>query len=42
MSWVGGLNEGQRIGEMARLANTPVVPHNWGTAINFAASIISI
>ena len=39
LSWVGGLTEGRRIAEMARLANVPVVPHNWGTAINFAASI---
>ena len=39
LSWVGGLTEGRRIAEMARLANIPVVPHNWGTAVNFAASI---
>ena len=39
LSWVGGLTEGRRIAEMARLANIPMVPHNWGTAINFAASI---
>ena len=39
LSWVGGLTEGRRIVEMARLARIPVVPHNWGTAINFAASI---
>jgi len=39
LSWVGGLTEGRRIAEMARLANIPLVPHNWGTAINFAASI---
>ena len=25
--------------ELARLHNVPLVPHNWGTAINFAASI---
>ena len=39
LSWVGGLTEARRIAEMARLANIPVVPHNWGTAVNFAASI---
>ena len=39
LSWVGGLTEARRIAEMARLANVPVVPHNWGTAVNFAASI---
>lgn len=39
LSWVGGLTEGRRIFEMARLFNIPVVPHNWGTMINFAASI---
>ncbi len=39
LSWVGGVTEGRRIAEMARLANVPVVPHNWGTAINTAASI---
>jgi len=39
LSWVGGLTEGKRIAEMARLFNVPVVPHNWGTMVNFAASI---
>jgi len=39
LSWVGGVTEGRRIAEMGRLANIPVVPHNWGTAINTAASI---
>jgi D-galactarolactone cycloisomerase len=39
LSWVGGVTEGRRIAELARLFNTPVVPHNWGTAINFAASV---
>ena len=39
LSWVGGITEGRRIAEMGRLANIPVVPHNWGTAINTAASI---
>ena len=39
LSWVGGLTEGRRIAEMARLFNVPVVPHNWGTMVNFAASI---
>jgi L-alanine-DL-glutamate epimerase-like enolase superfamily enzyme len=39
LSWVGGITEGRRIAEMARLANIPLVPHNWGTAINTAASI---
>ena len=39
LSWVGGLTEGRRIAEIARLHNVPLVPHNWGTAINFAASI---
>ncbi len=39
LSWVGGITEGKRISEMARQCNVPVVPHNWGTAINFAASI---
>ena len=39
LSWVGGITEGKRIAEMARLFNVPVVPHNWGTAVNFAASI---
>lgn len=39
LSWVGGLTEGRRIFEMARLFNIPVVPHNWGTMINFAASV---
>jgi L-rhamnonate dehydratase len=39
LSWVGGITEGRRIAEMARLANIPLVPHNWGTAINTAASV---
>ncbi|HIM56528.1 MAG TPA: mandelate racemase/muconate lactonizing enzyme family protein, partial [Candidatus Latescibacteria bacterium] len=39
LSWVGGVTEGRRIAELARLHNVPLVPHNWGTAINFAASI---
>ena len=39
LSWVGGLTEGKRIAEMARLFNVPVVPHNWGTMVNFAAGI---
>lgn len=39
LSWVGGLTEGKRIAEMARLFNVPLVPHNWGTMINFAASV---
>jgi len=39
LSWVGGLTEGKRIAEMARLFNVPVVPHNWGTMVNFAASV---
>ena len=39
LSWVGGLTEGRRIFELARLHNVPVVPHNWGTMINFAASV---
>jgi len=39
LSWVGGLTEGRRIAELARLHNLPVVPHNWGTMVNFAASI---
>jgi len=39
LSWVGGLTEGRRIAELGRLYRIPVVPHNWGTQINFAASI---
>jgi L-alanine-DL-glutamate epimerase-like enolase superfamily enzyme len=39
LSWVGGLTEGKRIAEMARLFNVPLVPHNWGTMVNFAASV---
>ena len=39
LSWVGGITEGKRIAELARLFNLPVVPHNWGTMVNFAASI---
>ena len=39
LSWVGGLTEGRRIAELGRLHRLPVVPHNWGTQINFAASI---
>jgi L-alanine-DL-glutamate epimerase-like enolase superfamily enzyme len=39
LSWVGGLTEGKRIAELARLFNVPVVPHNWGTMVNFAASV---
>ena len=39
LSWVGGLTEGRRIAELARLHNLPLVPHNWGTMVNFAASI---
>jgi len=39
LSWVGGLTEGRRIAELARLHNLPLVPHNWGTVVNFAASI---
>ncbi len=39
LSWVGGITEGKRISEMARLFNTPMIPHNWGTIVNFAASI---
>ena len=39
LSWVGGLTEGRRIAELGRLHRIPVVPHNWGTQINFAASV---
>ena len=39
LSWVGGLTEGRRIAELGRLWGVPVVPHNWGTMVNFAASI---
>ena len=39
LSWVGGITEGRRIAELARFWNVPLVPHNWGTAINFAASL---
>lgn len=39
LSWVGGITEGKRIAELSRLFNVPVIPHNWGTAVNFAASI---
>ena len=39
LSWVGGPTEGMRIAELARLHNLPLVPHNWGTMVNFAASI---
>jgi L-alanine-DL-glutamate epimerase-like enolase superfamily enzyme len=39
LSWVGGITEGKRIAELARLFNVPVVPHNWGMMVNFAASI---
>ncbi len=39
LSWVGGLTEGRRIAELARLFNMPVVPHNWGTVVNLAASV---
>lgn len=39
LSWVGGLTEGRRIAELARSYNIPLVPHNWGTMLNFAASI---
>lgn len=39
LSWVGGLTEGRRIGELARLHRIPIVPHNWGTQVNFAASV---
>ena len=39
LSWVGGPTEGRRIAELARLFNVPLVPHNWGTMVNFAASI---
>ena len=39
LSWVGGLTEARRIAELARLHRIPLVPHNWGTAINTAASI---
>ena len=39
LSWVGGVTEARRIAEMARQYNVPVVPHNWGSMVNFAASI---
>jgi L-alanine-DL-glutamate epimerase-like enolase superfamily enzyme len=39
LSWVGGPTEGKRIAELARLFNIPLVPHNWGTMVNTAASI---
>jgi len=39
LSWVGGLTEGRRIAEMARLFSVPVVPHCWGTMVNFVASV---
>jgi L-alanine-DL-glutamate epimerase-like enolase superfamily enzyme len=39
LSWVGGLTEGVRIAELARLHGVPMVPHNWGTMVNFAASV---
>jgi D-galactarolactone cycloisomerase len=39
LSWVGGPTEALRISEIARLHNVPLVPHNWGSMVNFAASI---
>ncbi|MEE2658708.1 MAG: mandelate racemase/muconate lactonizing enzyme family protein [Candidatus Latescibacterota bacterium] len=39
LSWVGGLTEGVRIAELARQHGMLCVPHNWGTAINTAASV---
>ena len=39
LSWVGGLTEGRRIATAARLAKLPWVPHCWGTALHFAATV---
>lgn len=39
LTWVGGLTEGRRIAEAARLAHLPWVPHCWGTALHFAAAV---
>lgn len=39
LSWAGGLTEGRRIAALSRLYGVPLVPHNWGTVVNFAASI---
>lgn len=39
LTWVGGLTEGRRIAEAARLARLPWVPHCWGTALHFAATV---
>jgi L-rhamnonate dehydratase len=39
LSWVGGITEGKRIAELARLFNVNMVPHNWGMMLNTAASI---
>jgi L-rhamnonate dehydratase len=39
LSWVGGPTEGKRIAELARLFGVPLVPHNWGTMVNTAASV---
>ncbi|MER8421066.1 mandelate racemase/muconate lactonizing enzyme family protein [Mesorhizobium sp. M1329] len=39
LSLVGGLTEGRRIAELACLDATCLAPHNWGTIVNFAASL---
>lgn len=35
----GGFSEGQKIAALAEAYNVPLVPHVWGTAINFHASL---
>lgn len=39
LTLVGGLTEGRRICDLGRAFQTIVAPHNWGTMINFAASL---
>ena len=39
LTLVGGLTEGRRICELGRLFNVRICPHNWGTIINFVASL---
>jgi L-alanine-DL-glutamate epimerase-like enolase superfamily enzyme len=39
VSWVGGITEAKRIADMAEDSNYALVPHNWGTVLNTAASV---
>ncbi len=39
LALVGGLTEGRRVAEFARIHGVPIAPHNWGTMVNVAAGL---